>query len=50
MSEENLLKVSRDTSSIAKRARKMKDEEGQASSEVGATSVNGRGKRARHHQ
>jgi hypothetical protein len=50
LSEENLMKVSRDTSSIAKRARKMKDEEGRASSEVGVTLVSGRGKRARHHQ
>ena len=53
LSEENLMKVSRSTPGIGKRARKLKDEEGRASSEMGegrGTSVNGRGKRARHHQ
>jgi hypothetical protein len=53
LSEENLMKVSRSTPGIGKRARKLKDEEGRASSEMGdvrGMSVNGRGKRARHHQ
>ena len=53
LSEENLMKVSRSNPGIGKRARKLKDEEGRASSEVGegrGTSVNGRGKRVRHHQ
>lgn len=53
LSEENLMKVSRSTPGIGKRARKLKDEEGRASSEMGegrGASVNGRGKRARHHQ
>jgi hypothetical protein len=50
LSEENLMKVSRDTPGIGKRARRLKDEEGRASSEMGMATVNGRGKRARHHQ
>ena len=53
LSEENLMKVSRSTPGIGKRARKLKDEEGRASSETGegrGASVNGRGKRLRHHQ
>jgi hypothetical protein len=47
------MKVSRSTPGISKRARKLKDEEGPASSEMSegrGMSVNGRGKRARHHQ
>ena len=53
LSEENLMKVSRSTPGIGKRARKLKDEEGRASSEIvegRGVSVNGRGKRVRHHQ
>lgn len=53
LSEENLMKVSRSTPGVGKRARKLKDDEGRASSEAGeprGMSVIGRGKKARHHQ
>lgn len=53
LSEENLMKVSRSTPGVGKRPRKLKDEELRATSEIGdgrGTSVNERGKKARHHQ
>ena len=53
LSEENLMKVSRSTPGISKRARKLKDEAIRANSEAGEviTPSSGRGfKKGRHHQ